>query len=105
MECFFQLVEFLTKFATVRAAITGEAFLAAGRSATDLLKRNFLKAYAVWFIPPMVLQTAAFLLSAAWGCVVFGLAWLVWHGSHPQHGFAVSTDPFNMNRPPGDMFS
>lgn len=86
MECFMQLVEFLTKFATVRAAITGEAFLSAGRSVTDLLARNFLKAYAVWWIPPLVLQTAAFLISAAWGCLVYGLGWLLWHNSH-QHGY------------------
>ena len=88
-ECFFQLVEFLTKFATVRAAITGQAFLAAGRDAADLFKRNFLKAYAVWWIPPLVLQTAAFLVSAAWGCLVFGIAWLAWHNAHPHNGFAV----------------
>jgi hypothetical protein len=35
----------VTKFATVRAAITGEAFFEAGRNVTDLLMRNFLKAY------------------------------------------------------------
>ncbi len=38
----------------VRLAITGEAFMEAGRGVSDLLKRNFLDAYGVWWFPPMV---------------------------------------------------
>lgn len=37
-ECFYQLFKHITKFATVRAAITGEAFLTAGRGAFDLCR-------------------------------------------------------------------
>lgn len=43
LECVYSLIDYLTKFATVRMAITGESFLEAGRRATDLLARNFLK--------------------------------------------------------------
>ena len=43
LECVYSLIDYLTKFATVRMAITGEAFLEAARRATDLLARNFLK--------------------------------------------------------------
>jgi len=39
LECVYTLIEYLTKFATIMAAITGEAFLVAGRRSTDLLKR------------------------------------------------------------------
>lgn len=39
LECFLELIEYLTKFATVMASITGEPFIAAGRRSTDLLKR------------------------------------------------------------------
>ena len=39
MECFFQIIEYLTKFATIMASITGEDFMTAGRKATDLLAR------------------------------------------------------------------
>ena len=42
LECVFTLIEYITKFATIMAAITGEPFLAAGRKATDLLKRQVL---------------------------------------------------------------
>ena len=45
LQCIWGLIEYITKFATIRAAITGEAFFEAGRSVTDLLMRNFLKAY------------------------------------------------------------
>lgn len=45
LQCIWGLIEYITKFATVRAAITGEAFFEAGRNVTQLLTRNFLKAY------------------------------------------------------------
>ena len=45
LQCIWGLIEYITKFATIRAAITGEAFFEAGRNVTDLLMRNFLKAY------------------------------------------------------------
>lgn len=41
----YSLIEYLTKFATVMMAISGEAFLTAGRRVTDLLMRNFLDAF------------------------------------------------------------
>jgi hypothetical protein len=55
LECIWGLIEYVTKFATVRAAITGEAFLEAGRNVTDLLMRNFLKAYGAAL--PVALST------------------------------------------------
>lgn len=45
LQCIWGVIEYITKFATIRAAITGEAFFEAGRSVTDLLMRNALKAY------------------------------------------------------------
>ena len=44
----------------------------AGRNVTDLLTRNFLKAYGVWWFPPLVIQLGAFLVAAAWGLALFG---------------------------------
>ncbi|GLC69971.1 hypothetical protein PLESTF_000905200 [Pleodorina starrii] len=41
------LVEFVTRFATVRAAITGEAFMDAGRNVVPLLTRNAMGAFGV----------------------------------------------------------
>ena len=54
-----QLVEYLTKFATVFLAITGDAFFTAGRKVTDLLVRNLLNTFAstVWFTP-LVIQAS-----------------------------------------------
>lgn len=67
-QCFAGLVSYLTKFATVMAAITGEGLFAAGRNVTDLLVRNLLDAFAstVWFTP-MVIKLAAMTLSITWG--------------------------------------
>ncbi|CAL8471654.1 g11196 [Coccomyxa elongata] len=85
LQCIWGLIEYITKFATVRAAITGEAFLEAGRNVTQLLTRNFLKAYGVWWFPPLVLQMAAFALSATWGLLIAGISYLAWHSQeHAQ---------------------
>jgi hypothetical protein len=61
----------------VSIAITGEAFIEGARHATDLLKRNFLKAYGVWWFPPMVLQTSAFLFSLAWATLIGSLYYML----------------------------
>lgn len=87
MECINQLIEYLTKFAIVRMAITGEAFFTAGRAATDLLSRNFLKSFGVWWFPPVVLNTAAAIASLVWGGAVFGASYLWWHNT--RQGLAV----------------
>ena len=64
--------EYLTKFATVFAAISGDALLTAGRRVTDLLMRSMLQAFAttVWF-PHAVMSLASITLSALWGSAVW----------------------------------
>jgi len=69
MDCLYAVIQFLSKFAVIQMAITGESFCDAARSVTDLLKRNFLSAYAVWWLPPMILHTVSFLLAAVWGAL------------------------------------
>lgn len=80
LECIYQLIEYITKFAVVRLAITGEAFFDAGRNAADLLSRNFLKSVGVWWFPPLVLNATAFAASVAWGGAVYGLSKAAWAG-------------------------
>lgn len=61
------------QFATVLMAITGEAFMDAGRHVTDLLLRNLLNAFAstVWFTP-LVIRLACLTMSAGWGLLSGG---------------------------------
>jgi len=63
-------VEFLSKFALIEAAITGLSFWESGKSVTGLLKRHFGTAYTMWWLPPMVLHTFSFILSAVFGVAV-----------------------------------
>ena len=42
----------------------------------------------VWWFPPLVLQLAAFVLSAAWGVLIYVISYFAWH-SQP-HAQAVS---------------
>lgn len=71
-SCMASLYEYLTKFATVMAAVTGEGLTAAGRRATDLLLRSALEAFAttIWF-PQAILQLVSVTLAAAWGAAVW----------------------------------
>merc|ERR1712168_1586771 len=71
LNCIFRLVEYLTKFATIMVAITGQSFCEGAQSATDLLKRNFMSSYAVWWFPQFVLQWTTLCLSAFWGVLVY----------------------------------
>ena len=84
LACLADLIAFLTKFATIRAAITGEAFCDAGRQSTDLLKRNFLPTVGVWYFPPMILGMTSFIVSAVWGMAVFLMARGAFHGAEPN---------------------
>ena len=37
----------------------------------------------VWWLPPLVLQLAAFVLSAAWGVLIYVISYFAWH-SQPE---------------------
>ncbi|KAF5839602.1 plasma-membrane choline transporter-domain-containing protein [Dunaliella salina] len=56
MSFIYAVIEYLTKFATVRMAMTGQRFFDAGRSVVDLLARNAMDTLGVWWLPPLILQ-------------------------------------------------
>ena len=62
----------------------------AGRGVTDLLMRNFLKAYGVWWFPPLVIQLGAFMLSAAWGAALYAMTYFAL--ADKQQGHMVRTE-------------
>ena len=73
VACILNLVaEFLsamTRFATIRVAITGDSFWEGACAATDLFKRNLMNAVAVWSFPPMVLHLLCFTCAVIFGGV------------------------------------
>ena len=76
MDCIGEIIEALTRFATIQCAISGDDLCTAGREVTRLLNDNFLSAVRVWWLPEMVLGLAAFFLALAYSTVatfVFGL--------------------------------
>lgn len=70
MDCLAEIIETVTKFATIQCAITGEALCDAGREVTRLLKDNFLSAVRVWWLPEMILAMASVVFAVAYGVVV-----------------------------------
>uniref|UniRef100_A0A7S0UT24 Choline transporter-like protein n=1 Tax=Polytomella parva TaxID=51329 RepID=A0A7S0UT24_9CHLO len=75
INCFAQpflaMAEQFTRFATIAVAITGEAFVPAARYSYDLLRRNFLATYNLWWVPDLVLGTVTLLSSFTWAAIVF----------------------------------
>merc|ERR1711871_690664 len=69
-ECVASFIEFLSKFALIEACFTGLGFWDAGKQVTSLLKRHFVQAYTVWWVPPLVLHTFGFVLAATFGVTV-----------------------------------
>mmetsp|Transcript_4149 Transcript_4149/g.6836 ORF Transcript_4149/g.6836 Transcript_4149/m.6836 type:complete len:557 (-) Transcript_4149:830-2500(-) len=79
----YDVLESITIFATVRMAMTGAAFMDAAHDVVALLKRNFLDAFGVWWLPPLILQNCAFVASLAFAGVMWGGSYLVW-GAAPS---------------------
>jgi hypothetical protein len=72
-QCFAEIIGFISKFALVYAAISGDAFCDSARKVTTILQNNMLSTFAVWWLPPMILRTTAFIVSIVFG-VVFGIS-------------------------------
>jgi len=71
-QCFAEIIGFISKFAIVYAAISGDAFCDSARKVTTILQNNYLSTFAVWWLPSMILRTTAFIVSVVFG-VVFGI--------------------------------
>lgn len=71
-SCLASLYEYLTKFATVFAAISGDGLITAGHRVTDLLMRSMLEAFAttIWF-PSAMMTLASVTISFLYGGAVF----------------------------------
>lgn len=96
LYCFFvlisfvyTLVEMVTKFATVRLAITGEGFMVASKNVVDLLHRNFLDAFGVWWLPPLILQMTCLVLSGLWSVLIYGASASAWNHVHQGQQYAA----------------
>lgn len=63
LECIWQFIEYLSKFAMLQASMTGEAFCDAASSIFDILQRNFLLAYGTYAFPSMILQIMSIVLA------------------------------------------
>lgn len=70
--CVAGLLDAVTKFATIRAAMTGDHFWEAAVGAKDLLLRNALDAFVVWDFPGTILGFCALIVAAAFGALVGG---------------------------------
>ena len=69
-ECVFALVSFVSKFATIRMAITGDGFCDAANDVSALLKRHFMSSYGVWWLPGCIVSAAVAFVAAAYGTFV-----------------------------------
>lgn len=80
LDFLYSVLEAVTRFGVVRAAITGEGFMDSCHGAVDLLARNLLDTVGVWWLPGLILQTTAFMMSLAWGLITYGGSTAYWGG-------------------------
>eukprot|EP00210_Caulerpa_lentillifera_P009023 g8612.t1 len=73
------IIEWITDFASVRMAITGESFFQAGKNVVNLMKENLLNAYAVWWFPPIVLLVLSLIISISVSTVLALTARHTWN--------------------------
>jgi hypothetical protein len=74
LESILQAVEFLTKFTTNFAAITGESFCASAIMTWNLLKRNLLSTVLVEVISDKVLAVVMVALTLVYGIIVISFS-------------------------------
>lgn len=89
LDCVAAMIDFLTKFTTITASITGDSLCVAAHDTYDLLTRNFLSSLSVWWIPSTVLGVMVFTLSAIWTVITFLVLWAV--KSHAMGAVVVIT--------------
>lgn len=77
-QAIISLLEWITEFATVHMAITGESFWEAGKDTVQMLQRNFINAYAVWWVPPIILGLTGFMLAASTSAIMGTASYFVW---------------------------
>jgi len=77
IDCIAAIVEYLTKFTTIMASITGDGLCVAARSTYDILTRNFLSSLSVWWIPSTVLSVMCLTISVIWTFVTFVILWAI----------------------------
>ena len=75
-DCLAALVQQLTKFTTIHAAIKGGGFCDSAFATASLLARNLLSSYTVFWLPGMVLTMAAAMMAAVAGCAAYLLSLL-----------------------------
>ena len=86
LECIYNIIEYITRFAMIQASMSGEAFCDAARTIADLLQRNFLLAYGAYYFPQTILGTVVLVLSGLFGYSIYTLSDL---------GYAISGDDNN----------
>ncbi|KAG6541686.1 hypothetical protein Mapa_016951 [Marchantia paleacea] len=89
LECLLSAVEFLTKFTTNYAAITGAGFCASAFMTYDLLTRNFLSTVMVETIAGRLMGQTAFVVSAVYGLLVYGVLSIFVDGGKAMWGVSL----------------
>jgi len=73
------IINWVTDFAVVRMAITGESFFTAGKNVVQMMTQNLVDAYAIWWFPPIVLYFCSFLMSLSVSVVLALAARNTWN--------------------------
>lgn len=71
LETLLSLLEFLTKYALMWSALSGEALVDSGRAVGALLGRHMVDASAVWWMPKTLVMFTSIAFAVLWGVLLY----------------------------------
>lgn len=83
-SCVLELLKNLSKFATIYISMSGCSFLTSSMEVIDLLSRNALPLYTLWWLPPLILRSPCYLTSALMGFASYHVSIALWGHSRPS---------------------
>ena len=83
-SCLLDLISSISRFSTIYMAMSGTDFFRSCTEAIDLLSRNAMDAYTVWWLPPLVIKLPCILCSIILGYSSYFVSIMLWGHSRPS---------------------
>lgn len=82
-SCLLDLISNISRFSTIYMSMSGSSFVHSCTEVIDLLSRNAMDAYTVWWLPPLVIKLPCILCSLLLGYSSYFVSIMLWGHSRP----------------------
>jgi hypothetical protein len=83
-SCLLDLISAISRFSTIFMAMSGANFYHSCSEVIDLLSRNAMDAYTVWWLPPLIIKLPCVLCSLVLGYSSYYVSIMLWGHSRPS---------------------